>query len=302
MESFVKFSDKAFETFLKEAANEKNFNHDIITREYLENLSYLDGMICQQDVTYPTYLLEGKNQEIFVDNELKSNELIFGKKVNKSTLKRPTILFYKGDISLIQSKNWFKNIAVIGVAKPNNETDKALLNNQVAKEEILAVEKLVKNGLNVVSGLAKGCDALAHKTCLKNNGKTIAILPSPINQILPKENTRLAEEIVASGGLLISEYFFEPDPTNPYALVNRFIMRDRLQVYFSQKGVLLCASYDKNLGDSGSRHAIGVAKSLNFPIYSLKIDNLINEDIMQLNKNLLKNNIAKVFSIDDIAF
>lgn len=298
----MKFSDKAFETFLIEGGNEKNFNVNTFTKEYLQNISYLDGMICQYDQLYPTYLLDGKNQETFIENELRSNELIFGKKVNKSTLKRPTLLFYKGDISLIQSKNWFKNIAVIGVAKPNNETDKALLNNQVAKEEILAVEKLVKNGLNVVSGLAKGCDALAHKTCLKNNGKTIAILPSPINQILPKENIRLAEEIVASGGLLISEYFFEPDPTNPYALVNRFIMRDRLQVYFSQKGVLLCASYDKNLGDSGSRHAIGVAKSLNFPIYSLKIDNLINEDIMQLNKNLLKNNIAKVFSIDDIAF
>jgi DNA processing protein len=296
----MKFSDIAYKTFINDEENKKFLVQNQITKEDLLSLSYLDGMICQDDAEYPRYLIDGRKNEIFIDNELKSNELIFGKKVNKSTLRRPTILFYKGDLTLIQTKNWYKNIAVIGVAKPNNERDKALLNEQVALEESKAVELLVKGGLNIVSGLAKGCDALAHKICLKNEGKTVAILPSTINNILPKENTKLAEDIVAKGGLLLTEYFFEPDPSNPYALTNRFIMRDRLQVYFSQRGVLLCASYEKNFGDSGSRHAIGVAKSLKFPIYVLKIKNLMEEDILLLNKNLLSTNEAKVFSIDDV--
>lgn len=63
-------------------------------------------------------------------------------------------------------------------------------------------------GYVIISGLAYGIDAAAHRGSLSNNGKTIAVLPSGLNYIYPFNNKPLAERI-ANSGLLISEY--EPD-------------------------------------------------------------------------------------------
>lgn len=54
--------------------------------------------------------------------------------------------------------------------------------------------------------MALGCDTVAHSTCIDNNGKTIAVLPSTIDNIYPSENKEIAEKIVKNGGLLVSEY------------------------------------------------------------------------------------------------
>ena len=65
----------------------------------------------------------------------------------------------------------------------------------------------MENGLVIVSGLALGCDEMAHKACLESNGKTIAILLSKLGKIYPAKNRSLAREIVSRGRLLISEYY-----------------------------------------------------------------------------------------------
>ena len=75
------------------------------------------------------------------------------------------------------------------------------------------------DGINVISGLANGADAYAHKGAveayfdfvehnkdLSKLGKTIAVLPSSIDQIVPSSNKKLASQILQSGGLIISEY------------------------------------------------------------------------------------------------
>lgn len=162
---------------------------------------------------------------------------------------QPFALFYKGDISLLNISNL--NIAVIGVLNPD---DKIELTERMVTTEIL------KCGATIVSGLALGCDTIAHKTALEQSGKTIAILPSTLNNIIPKENIELAEQIVASGGLLISEYYEAPKSRND--MISRFVVRDRLQALFSD-AILLAASYAPNdLGnDSGSRHAMDKAKA-----------------------------------------
>ena len=82
-------------------------------------------------------------------------------------------------------------------------------------QEIEAIERklvsgLVTNGAVIVSGLALGCDSIAHLQTLDSNGKTVAILPSPLNDIMPAKNRGLATDIVANGGLLISEYLTAP--------------------------------------------------------------------------------------------
>lgn len=159
---------------------------------------------------------------------------------------KPYLLFYKGDISLL--KNLQKNVAVIGLLNPEQN---------IVEREAVVVKKLVEKGMNIVSGLAKGCDTIAHKVCLEANGKTIAILPSPLANIFPAENRGLAEEIVDNGGLLISEYYKKP--ISKFESTKRFIDRDRLQAMFS-KAIFLAASYSEGMGDSGSRHAMGKAE------------------------------------------
>ncbi len=68
------------------------------------------------------------------------------------------------------------------------------------------VPALVRSGLAIVSGLARGVDAVAHSETIKSGGKTIAVLGNGIDQIYPSENRSLADKIVASGGAIISEF------------------------------------------------------------------------------------------------
>lgn len=65
---------------------------------------------------------------------------------------------------------------------------------------------LSKYNINIVSGLALGIDTNAHKGCLMNNGKTIAVLAHGLDMIYPIQNTDLANKIIENGGAIISEY------------------------------------------------------------------------------------------------
>ena len=159
---------------------------------------------------------------------------------------KPFFFAYKGDITLLNNVD--KNVAVIGVLTPTNE---------IVEREQKVVKSLIEKGYNIVSGLAKGCDTVAHSESVKNNAKTIAFLPSTIENIYPKENIGLANEIVKNDGLIITEYVSELK--NKYENVKRFIERDRLQALYS-KAVVLIASFRKGEGDSGSRHSFEKAK------------------------------------------
>ncbi len=64
---------------------------------------------------------------------------------------------------------------------------------------------LARNGVTVVSGLARGVDAVAHTAALKGQGRTIAVLGSGVDRIYPPEHRRLAEQIAAQGAV-ISDY------------------------------------------------------------------------------------------------
>lgn len=63
-----------------------------------------------------------------------------------------------------------------------------------------------KQKINIVSGLAKGIDGIAHKGAILSGGKTIAVLGNGLDTIYPKENIALAKEILKTGGAIISEY------------------------------------------------------------------------------------------------
>ena len=65
---------------------------------------------------------------------------------------------------------------------------------------------LAKNGINVISGLAKGIDSFAHIGAIYARGRTIAVLGNGIDTVYPKENAKIAEKIIEYGGCIISEY------------------------------------------------------------------------------------------------
>lgn len=84
-------------------------------------------------------------------------------------------------------------------------------------------KELVAQGLVIASGLANGIDTIAHKTTLNKNGKTIAVLGNGFNNIFPKDNIDLYNNIIEKGGLVISEY-----PPDIKAESINFIKRNRI--------------------------------------------------------------------------
>lgn len=142
----------------------------------------------------------------------------------------PFVLFYYGDISLIKT-----NDKCLGVVGSRNNTDYGERNT---KELV----KGVCNELTIVSGLARGIDSIAARECLKNGGKTVAVLGSGIDYCYPKENIDLYNQIKEKG-LLISEY---PGSTPPSQ--DNFPYRNRIIAGLSKN--LLIPEAKKNSGTS----------------------------------------------------
>ena len=114
----------------------------------------------------------------------------------------PTILFYRGNANL----NTSKIVAVIGT-RSNTEYGKHITEKLIAdlsRQEVL-----------VVSGLAFGIDAIAHKASLKNGLSTVGVLAHGLHTIYPEQHASLAKTIVKNGGL-ISEFKsnIKPDKHN----------------------------------------------------------------------------------------
>ncbi len=104
----------------------------------------------------------------------------------------PQKLFYEGDLTILDRTC----IAVVG-------TRRCTEYGRMMAEKI--IEELSHYEVTIISGLAKGIDTIAHKAAIKNNLKTVAVLPSGLIDIYPPENKNLAQEI-SEKGLLVSEY------------------------------------------------------------------------------------------------
>ena len=100
------------------------------------------------------------------------------------------------------------------------------------------VKGLIEYNLVITSGMAVGIDSIAHNSALKYNGKTIAVLPSGFNNIFPKENVRLYEQIKENGGAIISEY--PPDEKHNN---KKFLERNRIVSGISIATLIIEASY-----------------------------------------------------------
>ena len=123
----------------------------------------------------------------------------------------PKELYCLGNLELL---NYKTNIAIIG------SRNCSLYGERVAKD---FAYNLAKEDICIVSGLAKGIDSFSHIGALNATGKTIAVLGSGLDNIYPKENTKLVEEIIKNNGLVITEY---PLGTKP--LKQHFPARNRI--------------------------------------------------------------------------
>lgn len=196
---------------------------------------------------------------------------------NVKASEKPVFLFYRGDLSLLSKDN--NNIAVIGLLNPSRD---------IEDEERNITSALVDGGAIIVSGLAMGCDSVAHIQALESGGKTVAILPSPLSDVMPAKNRELAQRIVDEGGLLVSEYL--TGAKSKRELIGRYQERDRLQALFSNS-ILLAASYAKNdVGnDSGSRLAMGYAKDYSIPrVVIYDEDRHSNNPMFDLNRQIIR--------------
>ncbi len=82
---------------------------------------------------------------------------------------------------------------------------------------------LAEKGVCIVSGLARGIDTAAHRGAIQGKGKTIAVLGTGIGQVYPKENARLVDEILSSGGAIVSQFPIDTPP-----LKDNFPYRNRI--------------------------------------------------------------------------
>jgi DNA processing protein len=126
---------------------------------------------------------------------------------------------------------------------------------------------LAKQGIVVISGLAFGIDAMAHRGALDAGGVTLAVLASGVDEITPRSNFQLGEQILASGGAILSEY-----PEQTLMFPSYFLARNRLISGLSdavivveaniRSGSLSTATHAKKQG----RAVFAVPSSINAPM------------------------------------
>jgi DNA processing protein len=105
--------------------------------------------------------------------------------------------------------------------------------------EMLARD-LGSRGITIVSGLARGIDTAAHRGAVRGQGKTIAVLGTGIDSVYPKENTRLVNEIIESGGAVVSQF-----PLGTPPLKDNFPYRNRIISGLSY-GVLIIEASERS--------------------------------------------------------
>jgi DNA processing protein len=123
----------------------------------------------------------------------------------------PILLFYKGTANLNASR-------MLGIVGSRNHTE---YGRQFTEK---LVKELADEQVTIISGLAFGIDALAHRAALKNGLPTIGVVGHGLDTVYPPEHLGLARDMLKAGGGLLSEFFFGtiPDKHN-FPLRNRIV-------------------------------------------------------------------------------
>jgi len=122
----------------------------------------------------------------------------------------PLILYVRGNTEILTNPG----IAMVGTRHPTPYGS--------GMAERLGCD-LASQGLVIISGMARGVDTASHRGAISAKGKTVAVFGTGVDVIYPKENSRLAEQILALGGALISEF-----PLGTFAAPQNFPIRNRI--------------------------------------------------------------------------
>lgn len=219
------------------------------------------------DIQFKHNIFDDKTVNILLDNKKISTAINKAEKILKysiekgihiisifdedypSLLKRihnpPLFLYGLGNINLLNSG---RSIACVGTRNPS----KLAINSVSTLVSSLSLSNFV-----IISGLAYGIDYEAHKVCLDNNGKTIAVLAHGLDRIYPKEHQHLSTTIIEQGGLLLSEY-----PVFTDIKKEHFVQRNRIVSGISD-GVIVVEADEK----SGTMHTARFAYKQEKPIF-----------------------------------
>ena len=184
----------------------------------------------------------------------------------------PVLVHCLGNLDILEKST----LAIIGTRNPNEAGVKAA--------DYFSSE-FASYGVNIISGLAIGCDSIAHEAALSVNGTTTAVLAGGLDNIYPKENRGLADRILNNGGLLISEnpVFTQ---TNKYNLVSR----DRIQAALGDGTLVIQTSVN-----GGTMHAANATLAAGKPLFVVDYkDN--SADVVQGNLALKSSGAREISS------
>ena len=164
----------------------------------------------------------------------------------------PPVLYLRGN--LLPEDEWA--VAIVGTRRVT------AYGRQVA-EELASV--LARNGVTVISGLARGIDSIAHQAALNAGGRTIAVMGTGVEQIYPPENRRLAEQMLQQGAL-VSDYPLgtPPDGIN-FPPRNRIISGLALAVVVVEAGLTSGALITASFAAEQGREVFAVPGNITAP-------------------------------------
>ena len=187
----------------------------------------------------------------------------------------PIVVYFKGNLDLVKESC----VGVVGTRRAS-EYGKNVLHN--------LIPKIVDHNLIVVSGLALGIDSLAHKCCLESGGKTIAVLAGSVDQIYPRFNYRLADNILENDGLIISEL-------GPDSMMNKYLFPARNRIISGlSRGIVVIEAPKKSGALITARYALEQNRSV------MAIPGDIGKENNAGSHNLIKQGAVLVDCIDDI--
>ncbi|WP_353101029.1 DNA-processing protein DprA [Myroides odoratus] len=193
----------------------------------------------------------------------------------------PIILYYKGDIEKL---NHMFSVAIIGT-------------RDILPDGIVSGKRVAKTfanyNFNVVSGLALGCDTVAHQGALEaSNGITTAVLAHGLDRVYPKENKELVEQILNRGGVVLSEY-----PVGTSVRGPQLVERDRIQAGLSDATIVIQTGIK-----GGTMHAVSTTIENNKLLYAItyKSDQMNLHEKVMGNQFLIEQRGAKPLTSENI--
>ena len=187
----------------------------------------------------------------------------------------PLILYVRGAVDVLARPG----IAMVGTRHPTPYGS--------GMAERLACD-LAGQGLAIISGMARGVDTASHRGAIAAKGKTIAVFGTGVDVIYPKENSRLAEQILALGGALISEFCL-----GSFAAPQNFPIRNRILSGMSV-GVLVVEAAEY----SGTRITARLALEQNRDVFAVP-GNVTNKNSWGPN-TLIKQGAKLVATWEDV--